>query len=198
MKKSLDKKLGVIGILSVTTLVLVLLVANLQIQLINVNTQFGISFTTGSIHTTFKFYKNGVQVGYQYHAGSVTKLGLNMTMGKLTGNATNYNMTEYALNCTYISIGNAGTLNTDSITLPGEWNRTTGSMHDCTYNSFNLTAVFKPGTGPYTADCIGLNWYASNATSGTRGDLWGYDTFGEVTGIDSTFTITVEIKVSAS
>jgi hypothetical protein len=56
-----------------------------------------------------------------------------------------------------------------------------------------LTCTFYPDDGgPYTADCIGLNY------DDAGNNLWGYDTFSEVTGIDDTFTINVEFKVSVS
>jgi hypothetical protein len=118
-----------------------------------------------------------------------------MTMSKLTGNMTAYNATVYTYNLTYISIGNQGSLSASSTVLPGEWNRTSATMHDNAYNTFNLTATIKPGTGPYTADCIGVNWESGIAKDLT---LWGYDTFAEVTGIDNTFTITIEIQISVS
>ena len=125
---------------------------------LNIYPTSNVEFTLGSIHSTIKFYKNGVQVGYQYHAGALTKLGMNMTLAKLTGNSTFYNTTQYNLNLTYVSIGNQGTLDSDSLELPGEWNRTSGNQHTLTYNSFNITAVFYPDSGPHTADCIGLNF----------------------------------------
>jgi hypothetical protein len=55
--------------------------------------------------------------------------------------------------------------------------------------------VFYPSTGPYTADCIGLNWEGG---IGNDYSLWGYDTFSEVTGIDSTFVITTEFQITVS
>jgi hypothetical protein len=125
--------------------------------------------------------------------GSMTKMGINCTFGKLTGIAASYNMTQYAYNITSISIGDQGTLNTDSTVLPGEWNRTAVTAHDPGYNTINYTATFKPGTGPYTADCIGLN--IGPVTLGLTYTLICYDTFTEVTGIDNTFTITVEYRL---
>jgi hypothetical protein len=155
------------------------------------NGEIPFSFTVGSIHTRIKMYQNGELIFNEYHAGAVTKLGLNVTLGKLTGDSW-YNLTTYMLNTTYIGIGNQGTLTTDSVVLPGEWNRTLGAIEDQAYNSFNITCTFYPDAGPYTADCIGLYY------DDVGNNLWGYDTFSEVTGIDDTFTITVEIKVSAS
>jgi len=154
-----------------------------------------VSFTTTSIHSTITMTKNGVKVFEQYHAGAITNLGANLTMTKLTGNVSNaYNGTTYNLNLTYISIGNKGTLDASSTVLPGEWNRTAATMHDCVFNGFNLTAVFKGTTGTQTADCLGINYENGIANNA----LWGYDTFTEVTGIDSTFTITIESKVTVA
>jgi hypothetical protein len=117
---------------------------------------------------------------------------MNVTLGKLTGDSW-YPIVAYLLNTTYISIGNKGTLTQSSVVLPGEWNRTLGTVEDQAYNSFNLTCTFYPDDGgPYTADCIGLNY------DDAGNNLWGYDTFSEVTGIDDTFTINVEFKVSVS
>ena len=135
--------------------------------------------------------KDGKVILKQYHAGAVTYLGMNVTLGKLTGDSW-YPLTAYLLNTTYISIGNQGSLTQASVVLPGEWNRTLGTVEDQAYNSFNLTCIFYPDVGPYTADCIGINYdIAGN-------NLWGYDTFAEVTGIDDTFTINVEFKVTVS
>jgi hypothetical protein len=125
--------------------------------------------------------------------GSMTKLGINCSFGKLTGVAASYNMTQYNYNITSISIGDQGTLNTDSTVLPGEWNRTAATAHDAAYNTCNFTAVFHPDTGPYTADCIGLN--IGPVTIGLTYTLLCYDTFTQVTGIDTTFTITVEYRL---
>lgn len=152
-----------------------------------------IQFPDATIHSTIYIYEYGKLIATYTHPGSVTKLGMNFTLSKISGSAANYNMTQYAYNATYVSIGNQGTLNTDSTVLPGEWNRTLGTIHDATYNSFNITAVFHPDTGPYTADCLGLNF---DSTALSLYSLWGYDTFTEVTGIGNTFVITIEVKVA--
>jgi hypothetical protein len=136
-------------------------------------------------------YKDGVKIFQQYHAGAVTYLGMNVTLGKLTGDSW-YPITDYLLNVTYISIGNQGSLSQSSVALPGEWNRTLGAFSHQAYNSFNLTCTFYPDAGPYTADCIGLNYDSAG------NNLWGYDTFAEVTNIDNTFTINVEFQVTVS
>jgi len=138
--------------------------------------------------------KDGKVIQSQYHAGVVTKLGMNMTMAKLTGAPAYYNTTQMTAYIYWISIGNKGTLDADSTCLPGEWNRTLHVQHDAEYNACNFTAVFHPGAGPYTADCIGMNFEDGLGNNA----LWCYDTFTEVTGIDATFTITVEFKISVS
>jgi hypothetical protein len=153
-----------------------------------------IQFPDATIHSTIYVYQYGKLVATYHHPGVVTKLGMNLTLCKLTNNAA-YNTTQYSYNIAYVSIGNQGTLTSDSTVLPGEWNRTTGTIHDATYNMFNITAVFHPDTGPYTADCLGLNFITG---IGVNYSLWGYDTFTEVTGIDNTFTVTVEVKVALS
>lgn len=155
---------------------------------INLNMRSGPS---GSVHTLITIEKKGEIIFQEYHAGALTQLGMNVTLGKLTGNTTYYNMTQYNLNLTYVSIGNGAPSATSEV-LPGEWNRTYGNVHDATYNSFNITAIFKATSGSQTASCIGLNLESGIGVN----DLWGYDTFGAVSGIDSTFVITVEIKVT--
>jgi len=158
----------------------------------------GINKNLPEVHILVTIEKSGKTILRQYHAGYVTKIGMNFTLGKLTGNTTLYNGTQFYTNnynITYVSIGNQGTLNTDSTVLPGEWNRTSATQHDGLYNSCNWTAVFTGTTGSQTADCVGLNWVSG---IGMAYSLFCYDTFTEVTGIDSTFTITIEFKVSLS
>jgi hypothetical protein len=190
----MDKKmlLAILAVFAVGVLCGALLLARFPGAAVWFGGSAHVDFTANSVHATITFYKNGVKVFEQYHAGAVTKLGLNTTFAKLTGNSTMYNMTVYNLNVTWIGIGNMGTLNTDSTVLPGEWNRTSATQHDGLYNSCNWTAVIHPGAGPYTADCFGI-YYESAGNS-----LFAYDTFTEVTGIDNTFTITCEFKISAS
>jgi hypothetical protein len=168
-------------------------VANLP----NVFTESGsahVSFTLGSVHSKIKIVNGeGETVLDEYHDGAVCKNGLNLTFAKLTGNTTDYNMTTYDLNLTYVGIGDQGTLDTDSVVLPGEWNRTAAdTQHDLDYNTCNWTLVIHPDSGPYTADCLGVYYEA------TGNSLFLYDTFSEVSGIDDTFTITLEIQLSAS
>ena len=146
------------------------------------------------VHCRIKVYQGSTLIMDEYHAGVVTNLGDNATLAKLFGDAS-YNLTQYDMNATYISIGNAGTLNTGITVLPAEWNRTVAVVEDQAQSQLNLTCTFYPDTGPYTADCIGLNLQSG---IGVDDSLWAYDTFSEVTGIDSTFTINIEFQVSVS
>ena len=156
----------------------------------------GVDLETGSVHSRIRIWKGDKLILDEWNAGVVTKLGDNMTLFWIFGDSDmQYPFVLYADNCTNISIGNQGTLNEDSTVLPGEWNRTIGTVQNQTQSSLNVTCTFYPDNGgPYTADCIGLN---ANATA-TANNLVMYDTFTEVTGIDETFTITVEFKVSVS
>jgi hypothetical protein len=160
----------------------------------------GVEFTTASIHTTITMTKDDVPIYYGYHAGSVTNLGKNFTICKLTGlgpTSSGYNLTTYMLNLTSVGIGNMGTLTASSVILPGEWNRTASTLHDLTYNTFNMTTVIHPSGSGLTADCLGV-YYEGTSANATASSLWGYDTFSEVTGIDNTFTITLEIIITVS
>jgi hypothetical protein len=208
MKVKLRTLSAILGALIMVTIALGFTVVLMAENILALNSKLELSLKTNPvqgndllfapavIHTTVTYYKNGAFYAQYHHPGTVTKLGLNFTLGKISGYSTYYNMTQYLYNTTFVSIGNQGTLNSDSTVLPGEWNRTTGLIHDAAYNQFNVTAVFYPDTGPYTADCFGLNF--GSGTIGMAYTLWGYDTFSEVTGIDDTFTINVEIQVSAS
>jgi len=146
------------------------------------------------VHTRIIVDKAGETVLDEYHAGVVTNLGLNLTFCKLFGNTTSYNTTQYMYNLTHVGIGNQGALSAASVVLPGEWNRTVAdTQHDLAYNTGNWTLVIEPDNGgPYTADCLGVYFHASEDT------LFLYDTFTEVSGIDETFTITLEIILSAT
>jgi len=53
--------------------------------------------------------------------------------------------------------------------------------------------MYPDNSGPYTADCIGIN-----CASTGDGNLVFYDTFTEVTGIDDTFTINIDFKISVA
>ena len=193
----MDKKILMgFGVIATVAVLATVLIMSAYYTSLNLYGSTSMDFSLRSIHATITMTKGGVEIFRQYHAGAMTNLGANLTMGKLTGNFTNaYNVTMWNLNTTFVSIGNQGTPPSATTTvLPGEWNRTAAVMHANTYHSFNLTAVFYPGTGPYTADCIGINYEDGIANNA----LFGYDTFTEVTGIDSTFTITIEFSVTVS
>jgi len=151
--------------------------------------------TTHEIHCRIRMWKSGVLVFDEYHAGAVTDIGDNMTIFWESGD-TDFQVGSmlYTWNISHIGIGNQGSLSTSSVVLPGEWNRTAITTWDNKIQSnINYTTVIYPDSGgPYTADCIGLY---PNATGNF---LWAYDTFTEVTGIDETFTITVEFQASVS
>jgi hypothetical protein len=151
-----------------------------------------------SIHCTITFWRYGKIVFQQYHAGSFTYLGYNITAAKLLGNSSLYNMTLYNLNATQISIGwtdTSANMNQTLTALPNEWNRTSATPHDIIVNTnpsyWNLTAIIHPDVGPYNASCIGINYESGIGNNA----LLGYDTFTKKTGIDNTYTITVEFKV---
>lgn len=85
---------------------------------LHINGTVPVDVQTHSIHSTVTVTKNGQVIRNEYHAGVMTKLGKNMSFCKWTGNATLYNQTMCSLNVTYMSIGNMGTLNSDSTVLP--------------------------------------------------------------------------------
>lgn len=192
------KKLAVLFAVMILASVGITALVSSQIGLYEINLHINggipVDIQSNSIHTTITVTKSGQIIRSEYHAGAVTKLGKNMSFCKWTGNATLYNQTVWSLNLTYMSIGNMGTLNSDSTVLPNEWNRTVAMPHDPDYTNgkLNFTAVFRGTTGTQTADCFGLNYESGIGCNA----LWGYDTFTEVTGIDSAFTITLEMQVS--
>lgn len=184
-----------VGSASIAIVVTALVILSLAPTL-NLFGYVGVDLETTSVHMRIQIWKGNELILDEYHAGAVTDLGDNTTIVKLFGDTTNYNGSQYSLNATFISIGNQGTLDTTSTVLPGEWNRTSGTLEDQVQSQLNITATFYPDAGgPYTADCIGLNLESG---IGNDGNLWGYDTFTEVTGIDNTFTINVEFQVSVS
>ena len=188
------KHVAIGGALAVGVLVGALLMLSFA-PYVNVFGNIGVEFEAGSIHTRIRMWKAGLLVFDEYHAGVVTDIGDNMTLAWLFGDSE-YNVSQYLYNVTYISIGNQGTLSASSVVLPGEWNRTQGTIGDKNQSYLNVSCTFYPdNAGPYTADCIGLNW---RSTASSTGNLWGYDTFTEVTGIDDSFTINIQIRVSVS
>lgn len=152
------------------------------------------------IHSRVRMWKGDILIFDEYNAGVATDRGDNTTLFKMFGyTGLQDGDIPYTDNCTYISIGNdTGTLSTTSTVLPNEWNRsaadTIGGAGKYGQSWLNLTCTMYPDVGPNTADCIGLNL---NATDDAN-NLCFYDTFTEVTGIDDTFTIVIEFKVSLS
>lgn len=153
------------------------------------------------VHSTITFWRYGQIVFQEYHAGSFTYLGYNLTFAKLLGNASLYNGTLFNLNTTFVSIGwtdTSANMNQTLTVLPNEWNRTSGSSHDIIVNanpsSFNLTGIIHPDVGPYNASCIGINYESGIGNNA----LLCYDTFTKKTGIDNTYTITIEWIVKAA
>lgn len=156
----------------------------------------GIDLETSSIHCRIRVWKGNNLILDEYHSGNVTNIGDNMTLYWIFGDSDFSPVSgDYDSNTTWISIGNYTNGIDETVTqLPLEWNRTAATIEDEGQSALNLTCTFYPDTnGPYKADCIGLNW----ASSGDN-NLWGVDIFTEVTGIDETFTINVEFKVSVS
>jgi len=153
------------------------------------------SHPESDVHCRIRIYKDSSLIMDEYHAGVVTDLGDNTTLAKLFGDA-DYNMTQYNMNATYISIGNQSSIDSTVTVLPDEWNRTIGTVEDEGASTLNVTATFYPDSnGPYIADCIGLNLEGG---IGVDSSLWAYDTFSEVTGIDETFTINIEFSITVS
>ena len=164
-------------------------------QLLNFYGNIGVTFETGSVHSRIRIWKGDELVLDEWHAGVVTNIGDNQTLYWIFGDsAMKPSNGSYTYNATYISIGNqTNGLDSTATQLPNEWNRTTATIEDQTQSQLNLTCTFYPDVGAHKADCIGLNW----ASSGDN-NLWAYDTFTEVTGLDDTFTINVEFQVSVS
>ena len=196
----MNKRLVGLGIatFSIGVIVCALFFMSFAPQLASLYGNVGVDLETTSVHCRIRMWRDGVLVFDEYHAGVVTDIGDNHTLYWVFGDsAMKPSNGSYSYNVTYISIGNqdGGSLSTSSTQLPGEWNRTFATIEDQTQSALNLTCTFYPATGPYTADCIGLNWHPLNASNG---NLWGYDTFTEVTGIDDSFEINIEFKVSVS
>jgi hypothetical protein len=145
------------------------------------------------VNAEITFKKNGKVVYHFSGLDALTNQGLNLTFCKLTGDNTFYNMTTYNMNTTRVSLGNYTTaLSSSSTNLGGEWIRVSGTIHAQAYNGFNITGTFSGLTGTNSSNCMGIEY--GGATMNNN-DLWGYITFSQITGIDSSFTITAEIQV---
>ncbi len=132
----------------------------------------------------------------EYHAGVVTDLGDNMTSYKLWGDSDHqYGSLNNSAYTPWISIGNdTGTLASTSTVLPNEWHREVATIDNeaQSYLNFSCTISGADIPGSETADCLGLVFTETDDAN----DLYAYDTFTEVSGIDSTFTINIDIQVT--
>lgn len=163
----------------------------------SVGVMSGVNKKRYEVHSRVRIWDGDNLVLDEWNAGVVTDLGDNQTLFKVFGNSSwQYVDIPYLDNATFISIGNdTGTLASTSTVLPNEWNRTAGTISKNTGQSIlNVSTTFYPDAGPNTADCIALNF---NTTLGAN-NMWAYDTFTQVTGIDDTFTINVEFQVTVS
>jgi hypothetical protein len=126
----------------------------------------------------------------------LTTYGETLVLDKLTGNATYYNATQYVFNCTWITIGD-GSVSAASTVLPWEWDRVVASFPSSamTATSFNMTVTFTPPQSGLKANCMGIN--CQSATANTT-DLVSYITFTEITGIDATFTFTLNMEIAVT
>jgi len=185
-----------VGAFAVGIIVCAVFVVSFAPHLLNFVGEVGVDLEAKSIHSRIRIWRGNELILDEWRAGVVTDLGDNMTLFWIFGDTDmQVNAIPYTDNGTLSSIGNQGTLTSAITVLPGEWNRTTATVEDEVQSQLNLTCTFYPDdSGPYTADCIGLN---TNATASAN-NLIMYDTFTEVTGIDETFTINVEFQVSVS
>ena len=197
----MDKKIVgfSVGLVCVGVLIGALLMWSLSPHILSFYGNVGVDLEAKSIDSRIRIWQGDKLILDEYNSGVVTDIGDNMTLFKMFGYGNmQYADLPYGDNCTFISIGNdTGTLSATSTVLPNEWNRTAGTVGGSgKYGQswLNITCTFYPSAGPQTADCIGLNL---NVTADANNLLF-YDTFTEVTGIDETFTITVEFKISVS
>jgi len=155
----------------------------------------GVDIEKYSVHSRILIWQGDNLILDEYNAGVVTDIGDNMTLYYIFGNDTmQVGSLSYLANASWISIGNQGTLTASSTQLPGEWNRTALTVHTPIQSGLNASCTFYPDTnGPYTADCLGINLESTG-----DGNLIFYDTFTEVTGIDETFEINIQFKVTVS
>lgn len=186
----LTPQLKALLVLSVITILLFAL--GCSIHLVSVQTGNNASLNY-NIDSTIYFYQNGHLVHVEYGHEPLTNLGLNLTFAKLTGSLS-YNQSTYLLNTTFVSLGD-GSVSATITKLPNEFIRVSGVIHAQVYNGFNITGTFTGFSGTNSSNCMGINY--ESASLGFN-DLFAYVAFSEVTGIDSSFTITCEIQVSGS
>lgn len=149
-----------------------------------------------SLYATIWINQNGKLVYYQSGLDPLTDLGFNLTFAKLSGSSS-YNLTTYNMNATYISLGNytaSASLNSTCIVLPNEFIRNSTTIHAQVYNGYNLTCLFNGFSGTNSSNCFGIN-YSPNFNSN---DLFAYTSFSQITGIDNTFSITIEAQITGT
>lgn len=166
-------------------------------KLVGQNSIGGISSLGYNITATVWIYHHDKLIYYYSGPDPFTTIAENLTIQKWTGNVTYFgSMTAYLYNCSWVSIGN-GTCSASTTYLPWEWDRVAASQTALTSTSFNMTATFTPPVTPpasVPADVMGINYQSLTANTS---DLFAYFPWtSQVTGIDNTFTITINIEVS--
>lgn len=133
--------------------------------------EFSLSF---DLHGWLKFYQNGKLVCIEELGSALTKIGINVTMAKLSGNSSIGLVSDYLYNLTYIALGTDVGLTTSSTVLPNEWNRTQGDQNILENGErCNLTAAIYP-SGSGSTNATSINWKSG---IGTDNSMWCYDTF---------------------
>lgn len=172
-------------------------------EIISTSSGFQVGSHAGIVHMTITIwqYKDTPYeklILDEYHAGVVTDLGDNMTLYKLWGDIDmQYGSLNSSAYTPWISIGNdTGTLASTSTVLPNEWHREVATIEDETQSQLNMTCQITGAeiSNTQVADCIGI--VLTNVDDAN--DLWAYDIFTQVTGIDSTFTINIEFEIQQS
>jgi hypothetical protein len=151
--------------------------------------KYGLSY---NVYATLTITKNGKLFLYWSGLDPLTNLGFNLTCAKLSG-SNSYNLTTYNLNTTFVVLANYTTItpNSGSVTLQNEFMIVSGIIHAQVYNGYNITGTFSGFTGTNSTNVFGLcyeNGLGNNA-------LFAYTTFNLITGIDNTFTFTIEIQI---
>jgi hypothetical protein len=151
--------------------------------------KYGLSY---NVYATITVTENGKLLFYWAGLDPLTNLGLNLTCAKLSG-SNSYNLTTYNLNTTFVVLANYTTItpSASSVVLQNEWIIVSGVIHAQVYNGYNVTGSFSGFTGTNSTNAFGLcyeNGLGNNA-------LFGYTIFNLITGIDNTFTFTIEIQI---
>lgn len=127
--------------------------------------------------TQYRWIDGAKHLIYSYsHPAALTTIGENFTAAKQTGH-TDWNVTGYLYNVTYIALGHNVGLTTSSTVLPGEWNRTDGTFEYIGVGHWNYSASFYP-SGSGTTNSTSMNWEDG---IGQDNNMWCYDTFTTIT-----------------